>query len=481
VRVGEGVFGLRRAFVLAGARTLIMTLWGVPDNPTTELMIDLYRRLLAGMPPADALRTAQLALRQRYPDPFFWGGFICQGANVPLFRFLPVFNPYEVSRPAQGKLFVGRSDVLRMIEENLAPAASKNILVLRGQKRTGKTSVLHHLRDTLAQENQAYLPVFVDMQGFGLVTSNRDFLYQLACFIREDLLQHHVELPEPDLEPFLQHPTVAFELKFLKELKRRVGGRRVLLMLDEFECLNELIVRKQVGEELLPYFRHLMQHTPLLFLVAGSCKLQELTEGPWSAFFNLAVFVDISTLKEKDARALITDPARSRYHVEEPAVAEVVRVAGCHPYFTQLVCMELCAIHNDTRKSVLTLPDVHEAAERALQSGVEQVSAPWKEPDCKAEERLILSVLASAGDSTRTTEQLAEDLKAAGSQAPADLAVAQLCARDVLRKDDKGRLRFTVPLLKIWLQRMHFDSLINAAHFNVEVERKARERSQGHA
>jgi CHAT domain-containing protein/tetratricopeptide (TPR) repeat protein len=84
VRTGEGVFGLQRAFVLAGAKTLVMSLWSVPDESTRELMEDFYQRILSGQPRADALRAAQLALRSRYPDPFFWGAFVCQGDPGPL-------------------------------------------------------------------------------------------------------------------------------------------------------------------------------------------------------------------------------------------------------------------------------------------------------------------------------------------------------------------------------------------------------------
>jgi CHAT domain-containing protein len=84
VHVGEGVFGLRRAFVLAGAKTLVMSLWKVPDEQTRELMADSYSRLLAGRGRADALREAQLAMKQKYPNPFYWGAFICRGDPGPL-------------------------------------------------------------------------------------------------------------------------------------------------------------------------------------------------------------------------------------------------------------------------------------------------------------------------------------------------------------------------------------------------------------
>src|SRR6266700_5872624 len=76
---GEGVYGLRRAFVLAGAKTLVMSLWKVPDRQTQELMEDFYQRLLSGRSRAEALREAQLAMKNRYPQPYYWGAFICQG------------------------------------------------------------------------------------------------------------------------------------------------------------------------------------------------------------------------------------------------------------------------------------------------------------------------------------------------------------------------------------------------------------------
>lgn len=84
VRAGEGVFGLRRAFTVAGAKTLVISLWKVPDQQTQELMEAFYRALLAGRPRAAALREAQLELKRRHPEPVYWGAFICEGNPAAL-------------------------------------------------------------------------------------------------------------------------------------------------------------------------------------------------------------------------------------------------------------------------------------------------------------------------------------------------------------------------------------------------------------
>jgi CHAT domain-containing protein len=84
VHIGEGVMGLRRSFALAGAKTLVMSLWNVPDIQTQQLMEIFYRRVMAGEGRAEALRNAQLVLKAKYPDPLYWGAFICQGDPGPL-------------------------------------------------------------------------------------------------------------------------------------------------------------------------------------------------------------------------------------------------------------------------------------------------------------------------------------------------------------------------------------------------------------
>ena len=72
----EGVIGLQRAFKLAGVHQMILTLWSVYDDPTREIITMFYRNLLKGQSTASALRNAQLKMKESYPEPYYWAGFI---------------------------------------------------------------------------------------------------------------------------------------------------------------------------------------------------------------------------------------------------------------------------------------------------------------------------------------------------------------------------------------------------------------------
>ena len=73
---GEGVFGLQRAFKMAGAQTLIMSLWKVSDAATELMMSTFYENLLSGKSKRDAFLSAQEAVRTKYKEPYFWAAFI---------------------------------------------------------------------------------------------------------------------------------------------------------------------------------------------------------------------------------------------------------------------------------------------------------------------------------------------------------------------------------------------------------------------
>jgi CHAT domain-containing protein len=79
VKAGEGVYGLQRAFQVAGANTLIMSLWTVSDAATVDLMNFFYQNYLASGNKVDAFKKAQVQLKTKYKEPYFWGAFVMIG------------------------------------------------------------------------------------------------------------------------------------------------------------------------------------------------------------------------------------------------------------------------------------------------------------------------------------------------------------------------------------------------------------------
>ena len=79
VNTGEGVFGLKRAFILSGAKTVVISLWSVPSKETTELMTDFYQLMEKGKTKAEALKQAKLNMKAKNENPFYWGAFVMVG------------------------------------------------------------------------------------------------------------------------------------------------------------------------------------------------------------------------------------------------------------------------------------------------------------------------------------------------------------------------------------------------------------------
>lgn len=72
----DGVYGLQRAFKLAGVQTIVMSLWKVQDDATAMLMTQFYTYLTSGVEKHQALWNAMMDVRKNYKDPYYWAGFV---------------------------------------------------------------------------------------------------------------------------------------------------------------------------------------------------------------------------------------------------------------------------------------------------------------------------------------------------------------------------------------------------------------------
>jgi CHAT domain-containing protein len=79
VKAGEGVYGLQRAFLVAGANALIMSLWKVDDSATQQLMTNFYTNYTKTGNKLKAFKLAQQQLMAKYKEPYYWGAFVMMG------------------------------------------------------------------------------------------------------------------------------------------------------------------------------------------------------------------------------------------------------------------------------------------------------------------------------------------------------------------------------------------------------------------
>jgi CHAT domain-containing protein len=93
ISTGDGIYGLRRALVIAGAESQVISLWRVADASTKELMVSYYQRLKGGEGRSEALRQTQLEIlegrmeamsAEKYQHPYYWAGFIASGNWRPM-------------------------------------------------------------------------------------------------------------------------------------------------------------------------------------------------------------------------------------------------------------------------------------------------------------------------------------------------------------------------------------------------------------
>ena len=309
---------------------------------------------------------------------------VLEFADVAEFRqlsprtFSPLYpNPYVVGRPlAEADVFIGREDTFELVTANLQGAHQDNVVILIGQRRMGKTSILRRLPGYLGD---GYLPVLIDLQGL-LGAGEASFFRDLTALVHDELAASGIRVDEPPAADFELDPAAVFKRRFLRDAERALGEKRLLLMFDEFEVLEERISSGDLTPRVLSYLRSLMQHeVGVSFMFAGTHRLDELTRDYWSVLFNLAVYLDVGHLSQSQVVGLFTRPTRNTFEVDSLALDKIYRTTGGHPHFSQLLARELVELCNREKLSYVTVQDVNVVTETVVDKGQLHIAYLWNE------------------------------------------------------------------------------------------------------
>jgi tetratricopeptide (TPR) repeat protein len=355
-------------------------------------------------------------------------------------------NPYIAGAPiTEPRMFFGRTDVFDWISNNLSGQFADHILVIHGQRRIGKTSVLKQLPAHLPER---YVPVFIDLQGRTHTTLDR-FLWWLSREIVRTLRQDRgILIDLPDKDAFADDPE-AFDGQFLAKAHAAIGSRSLVLTFDEFDALDQPQAKEQLAGPLIDYLIRLMGRPQMNFIysIGSSGRKLENMQASYTAFFKTALYKKISFLSAEETVRLITRPVDGVLDVDPSAAQRIYEITSGHPYFTQLICHEVFA-----RCQQSGSPDVHEndvlaVLDDVVERGTVNLKFVWD--DATDLEKWVLAGIAQLprrADAGAVASFLRSQLVRYVNK-DLESALLHLREKEVLTGDNQ----FVVWLLKNWL------------------------------
>lgn len=141
---------------------------------------------------------------------------------------MTITNPYIFGSPVKDReMFFGREDVFHILREHLIGTYQDNIVMLYGQRRTGKTSILYQLLNNHEERiGNSYVPVMISLEGLQDVETNAKIFFEIAVKIASRL-----QLDHPNKNRF-DEANSFFRYEFLNMVKKYLLGQKLLLMID---------------------------------------------------------------------------------------------------------------------------------------------------------------------------------------------------------------------------------------------------------
>lgn len=415
-------------------------------------------------------------------------------------------SPYVTGSPLEPQhghsVFYGRDELLGKISRQIATHG--NVVLLEGNRRAGKTSILKHLEGCLAIPG--WLAVYASLQGaegaaqvVGVPTA--EVFREIARSIATALTKLGIDVPLPNGQML---PAGKLALGVARACREGIGdespftefreylelvltvlerlGLGLVLMLDEFDKLQEGIDNGVTSPQVPENIRFLIQTYPKFSaILTGSRRLKRLREEYWSALYGLGTSIPVTTLDMESARKVVTEPVRDQLAFSQEAIERVIEVTARHPYLMQCLCNRVFDYAVQTKSRSITVSVVNDAA-HALVRDNEHFASLWDYSALglqtgRHRRQLILLLCALSFkqgthiDFGTLHEQLAQAGVDVNDEAlDADLSyLRELELIEFSGEIGDGEYRLAIPLMTDWIEQQQ-DADVVASRARTEAE-----------
>ena len=400
-------------------------------------------------------------------------------------EFEKIKNPYaayaEGGIVGDTNMFFGREDLIQNIARAIRESRkqSKSVMVF-GQKRSGKSSVLYHLRQSLQEDKELLILDLGNMSTLLDRHARTSLLHQFLNGILRELERairrkhrdnfSHLELLIPSRK-FYDHPAPMqlFEDIFrnLKDLTDDQKGQedwrgvRIVLLIDEFQYIYEPIIKGEIPSSFMQNWKALLQANYFSAVLVGQDVMPKF-KLRFPNEFGTTQDERVTYLKEEDARRLIDEPIRiggrqggSRYR--EQAIERILGLTGGSPFYIQIICNRLVDYMNVKHAGLVTEADVEQVKNELIQDvnalGLDKfdnlINSGDTSPDAISDED-ALKVLKTIADNSNRTDPCHRDKIDCQTNSPIDTILDDLGKRDVVKRSDRS-YQIQVGLFKEWL------------------------------
>ncbi|WP_017318195.1 ABC transporter substrate-binding protein [Mastigocladopsis repens] len=349
-------------------------------------------------------------------------------------------NPYIIGRPIdEPELIFGREALFAFIEDNLRQ--NIKVILLHGQRRIGKSSVLRNIPNFVAPNDFVFVPFDLQDQS-GKSLSN--ILETLATEILDylELDQDNIKLP---LTTDLEKDPYIFSSQFLPQVLKELQDKKLVLLLDEFDSLTTQESNSLV-KNIFPYLRNITLQNNLFIILLVGQKPEELPT--ILEVFQEAPIQEIGLLDELSAKRLITKLAQGVLEYEPDAIRAILELSAGHPYFTQVICFALFGRARELQNWTINRKDVEGIVDKAIE--LAEAGLAWFWNGLSIPEQVVFSAVAQAQQDSKEALIL---LQECGVRTEQLVQALQQLTKDGLL-DNTGH-RVKVELIRRWLVKRY--------------------------